>query len=501
MNVKLYAIPWICERENFAASSNTAREDFLHQYFREEFNNPSKIFSPPDELKIQDVGFLWYSTTITYAAVTDGQSSFTWYLFITGIRRTTNNIIKFDYRIDYFQTFFEFNRDTKLRGNIIQTTGTSFANYAKYLPVEPKECVLKTIKKYNPNAEELYIAVLNFKCEKDTISVIINNVLLNQNYTGFKMQYNEAALSLNNAAYSTQFKLLSESGSVVSTENCEIKNAFIFPAYFLNKLPNEGVPNCVLTNQTRDIKAIKITGSTFFESFTISPYFLEDYKQSNYVIKYGTANFQNILPVSRYDNFYIKISIYTTQNNIIINALFGDEIIDITSDFSFETIYSQSAKYEQDGVLIDSIAIAGKAISTLTGASTSLATGNIADASIGISGGIVGITGGLQSISNKLHSPVEIRGSGNGAVNLPLTGGFAFFIYEPVNAPEITNEIEKHGYYINVYIEMPAEQLLSFNEFFYIRYSDIIITGYMPLEARERVQNIFLNGLYLHNAG
>ena len=112
MIVKLYSIPWICERENFAASSDAARENFLHQYFREEFNNPSKIFSPPDELKIQDVGFLWYSTNITYAAVTDGKSSFTWYLFITETRRTTNNIIKFDYRVDYFQTFFRFDNNT-----------------------------------------------------------------------------------------------------------------------------------------------------------------------------------------------------------------------------------------------------------------------------------------------------------------------------------------------------------------------------------------------------
>lgn len=499
MNVKLYSIPWICERENFAASSDTARKDFLRQYFIEEFNNPSKIFSPPDELKIEDLGTLFYSTTITYAAIKDGRSSFTWYLFITEIRRTTNNIIKFDYRIDYFQTFFEFNLNTKLRGNIIQTTGTSFPTYAKYLPVEPKECILKTIKKYNPESDELYFTVLNYKCETKTRSVILNSALIVSG-TKFKMGYKEAVYTLNKCAFATKFKLTSESGEVVSTENCEIKNAFVFPAYFINRLPNSGLTNCILENNSGETKGIITVDDTFIDTLVIND-FLGDYKQSNYVIKYGTANFQNILPVARYDNFDIKILINKTENDIIINALFADEIIDITSDFSFETIYSQSAKYVQDGVLIDSIAIAGKAISTLTGASTSLATGNIADATLGISGGIVGITGGLQSIDNKLHSPVEIRGSGNGAVNLPLTGGFAFFIYEPVNAPEIANEINKHGYYVNVYMEMPAEQLLSFNEFFYIRYSDIIITGYMPLEARERVQNIFLNGLYLHNAG
>ena len=501
MIIKLYSIPWICERENFAASSDTAREDFLHPYFREEFNNPSKIFSPPDELKIQDLGTLWYSTNITYAAVTDGKSSFTWYLFITEIRRTTNNIIKFDYRIDYFQTFFEFNRNTKLRGNIIQTTGTSFPNYAKYLPVEPKECKLNLIKPILDSNR--FYSVLFFKCEKSIKGVIINGS--SSPTDDFLNRYYTAVNNIRLFSFATSISTLDEYWKEAFTENCEFGEAMLIPAFLFNRFSNVRIKLTYTAGSganatTAESLGYLIDEDTFISyTFSTSDY-INEYANGDFLIKYGTVNYNNILPLSRY-NSGITINAKFAINSLVITTDFADEIIDISADFKCVTVDSNAAKYARDWYTLDVLATGFQAIKGTVGAVGAIAEKKYINAAAGIAETQISFNRAEQGIYDKLHETVETRGCGNAYENIPLTKGFAFFIYEPVNAQEIADEIEKHGYYVNVYMEMPAEQLLSFNEFYYIRYSDILITGTMPLEARERVQNIFLNGLYLHNAG
>lgn len=502
MNVKLYSIPWICERENFAASSDTAREDFLQQYLIDEFTNSAKLFNPPDELSVQDVGSLGYVQNVTYAAVT--VSSFTWYLFITAVRRTPNNIIKFDYRIDYFQTFFRFDNNTKLRGNIIRNTGISYPNYAKYLPIEPKECKLYNLKEISANKK--FYAVLFLKCESATRGILLRKD--DSETSAFDMSYDEAVRVLNNYSFSTEFSLYlpNKPEAPLYTEKCEIADALIIPSFLLyNSLPEYPVTvkytRGSLLNPTDFINhGLLIDDTTFDEIYVINPNdYISDFTDGSYLIKYGTANFNAILPVSRYDS-NINLRVQLTANGLLISLELADEIIDVTSDFQCPTVYSLSTYYRQNGLITDSIGLAGKTISAASGVVVSAATGNIGSAAISAVSGVGVIQAGFENISNKLHAPVESRGNGNGYQNIKLTSGFAFFIYNPVNNLEIINEINERGYLINFLAEIRANALLV-NKFYYIRYSDILITGNMPLEARERVQNIFLNGLYLHYAG
>ena len=502
MIVQLYSIPWICERENFAASSNTTRAAFLRPYLIKEFTNSAKLFNPPDELSVQDVGSLGYAQNVTYAAVT--VSSFTWYLFITAVRRTPNNIIKFDYRIDYFQTFFRFDSNTKLRGNIIRDTGTTYPAEAKYLPIEPKECKLQTIKKIS--IDDKFYAVLFLKCESATRGVLLRKD--DSETSDFEMSYDNAVSILNNYSFSTEFSLYlpNKPEAPLYTEKCEIADALIIPAFLLeNKLPEYPVTvkytrGSILNPADFINHGLLLEDTTFKNQYPIYPNdYITNYTDGSFVIKYGTANFNAILPVARYES-NILLRVQLTANGLLLTLEIADEIINITSDFQCPTIYSLSSYYRQNGLLTDAIGFAGKTISAASGVVVSAATGNVGSAAISAVSGVGSIQGGFENILNKLHAPVESRGNGNGYQNIKLTSGFAFFIYTPVNTLEIYREINEHGYLLNQLGEVRANTLLV-NKFYYIRYSDILITGSMPLEARERVQNIFLNGLYLHYAG
>lgn len=501
MNVKLYSIPWICERENFAASSNTTRASFLRSSLIKEFSNSTKLFNPPDELSVQDVGTLGYAQNVTYAAVT--VSSFTWYLFITAVRRTPNNIIKFDYRIDYFQTFFRFDNNTTLRGTRIRDTSREFATYSKYLPIAPAENKLQLIKPVSSNTD--FAAILFFKCESAIRGFILRKD--DGETSDFLMSYERAKDVINEFSFSVSYsRYLSGNTTPLYTEKIEFAKALILPAFLISTLPSDNIATIEFTRgtgagaSTFKNHCLVINNSTFVSEYIIqNSDYINGYDNGAYVIKYGTVNYNNILPLAQY-NSTIKIKTSLAPDDLIITAEFADEITDITADFACKTIDSASAEYRQNRYLIDALSTAINFVANASNVFKKAGEKDFGGAVLQAAQTGLALASDVADIKDKLHAPVETRGSGDGYENLPITGGFAFFIFRPVNYLEIIDEIGIRGYQLNITSEIKANTLLV-NKFYYIRYSDILITGNMPLEARERVQNIFLNGLYLRYAG
>lgn len=443
---------------------------------------------------------------ITYAQVKTPQK--TWYLFINNVSIGNGQRVRFDYEIDYFQSFFDWN--AKFYGLLRQTTVDPLTNGnitfgMRYeLPVSPiGGDTVNFVKCFenSGNAQRFY-TILRFNLASGYIIVATKG----DDAYEFAAPANIAISRVNWSAATELYDKTSSGGWQKVASQITSIYAYVIPENFIKDIPDESI--FIRYKQLRykvdsaEFKgsAITLQSNNFVDEIAITNNKISDFIDltAPKIIKVGTFSTQINLTIFEQKNLNAKIfPRLSTNGDISVMFWINNDYNDITQDFAFSVVYSPAAQYFEQKITQDIIGIAGKSLSTIATAGTSAALGNFDTAATATVGGGLQIASAIIDVDKSKKQAISTKNNFNAQQNILIFGGFGFSVYTPENLNEIKYYLQKFGYLYNEKIGKNLDALTGLIPVppCYIRIDDFQLFEPIPQRAQEQIVEMFRNGI------
>lgn len=443
---------------------------------------------------------------ITYAQVKTPQK--TWYLFINNVSIGNGQRVRFEYEIDYFHSFFDWN--SKFYGLLRQTTVNPLTNgnitYGmRYeLPVSPMGGDTVNFVKYFENSgnAQRYYTILRFNLANGYLVVAAKG----DDAYGFAAPANIAISRVNWSAATELYDKTSSGNWQKAASQITSIYAYVIPENFIQNIPDESVfiryKQIRYKLESTEYSAIAVTlhSDNFVDEIAIINDKINDFIDltAPKIIKIGTFSTQINLSIFEQKNLNAKIlPRLSTNGDISVMFWINNDYNDITQDFAFSVVYSPAAQYFEQKITQDIIGITGKGLFSIATAGTSAVLGNLDNASSAAVGGGLQIASAIIDIDKSKKQAISTKNNFNAQQNILIFGGFGFSVYTPENLNEIKYYLQKFGYLYNEKIGKNLDALTGLipNPPCYIRIDDFQLFDAIPQRAQEQIAEMFRNGL------
>lgn len=495
MNVTLYAnVPLDRAHQRFFATStlDVDRNTFLHDYIVEELKSLSRFWKNGDNY-VDLVGNEQSFIGVNYMKVED---NFDYFLFVTDRARQDNNVIRLYVEVDDFQTYLMQapGRRGAVSGTLLMSNTTLFDNDSidKHLIISPAGVRFETqerepltydkitagwfksdlseVLEINPSQYpqvEAYVILIAATSQDRPSVYIVDDTFNSPDY----------AIRYLNWISEELLRMLSPLKPL---------HGYVVPKLFAYSFPHNGSPITVNVGPNLEqYELYETVGSTIIEGDfgDLSP------EYAHYI---GTFGNRITLEYGLNPSFF-RISTSTEIAQLKITLEAGNQMIDLTDDFTIPVSYSAASEY-----------YANRGISTFTKTLASvlaLVGGAASGNAVIAAGGAATLAGEAATAIDLARQPAIVVGNTTPCFNLRHFGSISLWSNEARNSEDILATIAEQGYkYPLTWLDLDFSTALQYGEAGtrYYKFADVKeITGSMPQDARESVRNMFMIGIYI----